>query len=167
MQPLDLDSRRRLYAIVRDNPGLHFREIQRMSGQSVSVAGHHLHYLTKHGLIKVENDRRFLRYYPLHFSTEDARAMSLLRQGSARRIISELLMGECTFSGLQARTRLSAASISEHLKRMEALGIIGRDKAGTYAYRILDEGEIIQLLIVYKESFVDRIVDRVLETWEF
>src|SRR3989339_2062449 len=166
----ELESRRRIYEIVTQNAGIHFREVERKSRLSVAVTKHNLDYLTKHDIIKSERDGRNLRYYPLHFNLQNIKIMNLLRQEGIRKILLCMLSKDRTFfSNIVKSTGLSASTVSEHLKRLEEKNIIkphNKDNK-TYYSLIINKNDLVRLLIAYRESFLDRLVDRIIDTWEF
>ena len=63
---------------------------------------------------------------------------------------------------------LSPSTVSWHLKKLERGDIIGFIKKGrSTSYNILiDKEKIITLLITYKESFFDSMINRVIEMWD-
>jgi len=81
---LELEARKRLYQIVRDFAGCHFREIERISALPTGTVKYHLDYLSKFGLIKPVKKDNALRYFPRGLASEHKRLLSLLRQKSVR-----------------------------------------------------------------------------------
>src|SRR3989338_6009320 len=84
---LELDARKRIYDMVREFAGCHFREIERKSGLSTGSVSYHLGYLARHGLIKEEKEGNAARYFPKEFRPENKKLLSLLRQKSIRSIL--------------------------------------------------------------------------------
>jgi predicted transcriptional regulator len=165
---LELDARRGIYETVKKYAGSHFREIERKSGLSTGSVRYHLDYLTKRGLIKEERDGNTLRYFPKEFKSENTRLLGLLRQESIRRIILFLLTHRgCSHEEIVEAVGVSPSTISWHLKKLEEYNIVGSTRQGRVKnYQILiNEEEIINLLITYKESFLDALVDRVIDMW--
>ena len=60
---LELDSRRRIYEFIKNNPGTHMREIQRRLEMPIGVLKFHIQYLVKHEIITEKPDRYYKRYY--------------------------------------------------------------------------------------------------------
>lgn len=166
---LELEARRKIYDAVKEFAGSHFREIERKSSLSTGFIKYHLSYLTKHGLIKEERDGNNLRYYPRELGSENKKLLGLLRQKSIRSILLFILTHKnCNHGQIVESVGLSPSTVSWHLKKLEESSIIGFVKQGRKtAYTILiDEEKIISLLITYKESFLDSVVDRVVDMWE-
>jgi len=166
---LELDARRKIYDAVRKFAGCHFREIERKSGLSTGFIKYHLNHLTKHGLIKEERDGNNLRYYPREFGSENKKLLGLLRQKSIRKIILFVMThNNCSHEQIARYVGLSPSTVSWHLKKLGEFSIVGFKKQGRKAaYTILtDKEKIINLLITYKQSFLDSMVDSVIEMWE-
>jgi predicted transcriptional regulator len=166
---LELDVRKKIYKIIRQSAGCHFREIERRSNLSTGTVKYHLGFLTKHGLIKEDRDGNNLRYYPKEFDQENKKLLGLLRQQSIRKILLFILMHKnCNHEEIVQYVRLSPSTVSWHLKKLEENNVVGFIKKGrkTFYYILIDEEKIKVLLITYKESFVDSMIDRVIEMWE-
>jgi len=166
---LEVDLRRKIYQIVRNYAGAHFREIVRKSKLATGSVKYHLDYLTKQGLIKNEKEGNNLRYYPRSFKAENKRIMGFLRQKRIRDIILFVLTRDnCNHEMIVKFVRLSPSTVSWHLKKLEDASIIGFAKKGrrTHYNILIDKKEVMNLLITYKESFFDNIVDNIVEMWE-
>ena len=88
---LELDLRNKIYLLVKKHAGCHFREIERKSHLPASSLKYHLDYLAKYGLIMEERNGNNIRYFPKEFNTHNKVLLSLLRQGSIRRILVFLI----------------------------------------------------------------------------
>jgi len=166
---LELDVRRKIYEIVKKFAGCHFREIERKSGLSTGSVSYHLHYLARHGLIKEEKEGNKSHYFPAGFKSKNIRLLALLRQKSVREILLFILTHDnCGHKEIVQSVGLSPSTVSWHLKKLEENNIVEFTKHGrkTAYHIVIDEEEIIHLLITYKKSFLDTMVDRVIEMWE-
>jgi predicted transcriptional regulator len=164
---LELDTRKRIYELVKRSAGCHHREIERRSGLSSGSVKYHLAYLARHELITEQREGNTVRYFPRSFA-QDKRLLSLLRQQSSRAILLSILLHPMTNQEMIARDAgLSASTISWHLKKLEEESVVHGSRSGrTVHYTlIIDKEELIKLLITYKESFFDDLVDRVIEMW--
>lgn len=165
---LELDSRRRIYEVVKKHAGSHFREIERKADMPAGTVRYHLSYLSRHGLIKEEKDGRKTRFFPRELRAENQKLLGLLRQKSVRDMILTILSDEnYNHERIVKAVGISPPTVSWHLKKLEECGVIESKRAGRNVfYRLLaDKEEIIKLLITYRESFVDELVDRVIEMW--
>jgi predicted transcriptional regulator len=166
---LDLKSRRKIYDLVKQYAGCHMREIQRTSGMSFGTVSYHLSYLQKHHLIKEERDGIHLRYYPLTTDIYDERILALLRQRSVRNILLSIMAHEgCSHQDIVSSIHLSPSTTTWHLKKLLDSDIIRSERRGKYnAYLFnVPKESIMNLLITFRESFLDSLVDSFLELWE-
>ncbi|MCB9362064.1 winged helix-turn-helix transcriptional regulator [Candidatus Woesearchaeota archaeon] len=166
---LDLEQRRRIYDIVQKLPGLHFREIQRQVQLATGSVTHHLHYLARAGLIEEQKDQSNLRYFPKEFSKSSTELMSLLRQRSIRRILVCIIDKEpVSHEQITQFVAISPSTITFHLKRLEQQNIIESKKQGRNKFFTLktDKEQLTKLLITYKETFLDSLIDNIIEMWD-
>ncbi len=166
---LELESRKKIYDVVKKFAGCHFREIERKCNLPTGTVKYHLSYLTKHGLVKEEKDNGSTRYFPKDFKSENKRLLGLLRQKKVREIILFILTNpNCNHEQIVKAVQVSPSTVSWHLKKLQENNIVGFIKNGrktSYNILIVKE-EIVKLLITYQESFLDSVVDRVIEMWE-
>jgi predicted transcriptional regulator len=166
---LELESRRKIYEVVRKNAGGHMREIQRVAGMSFGVVSYHLSYLGKYNLIKEEKDGTYVRYYPVTIDINDKKLLALLRQRSVRTILLFIVVHEgCSHQEISAGVSLSPSTTTWHLKKLTDSGIIvSEKKIKVKAYSLgIPRERLMNLLITYRESFLDNLVDGLLELWE-
>lgn len=166
---LELDARRKIYFIVKKYAGSHFREIERKSGLSTGPVKYHLDYLTKEGLIKREKKDNNVRYFPKEFTEENKEIMGFLRQESIRKIIIHILTSNgCAHEDIVNAVTLAPSTVSWHLKKLESAGVLGSARHGrkTFYSLLVDKNRIANLLISYQESFLDKLVDNIVEMWE-
>jgi len=167
---LELETRKKIYLAVKKFAGSHFREIQRKSELAVGSVQHHLHALVKSGLIREVKTGNNIVYFPREFESENTVLLGLLRQENIRKIILFIMMNkDCNHEQIVNYVNLSPSTISWHLKKLQQEGVVKADKQGrkTFYKLTCDEKEIVNLLITYQESFVDKLVDRVIEMWTF
>jgi|SRR3989338_39050 len=161
---LGLENRKKIFEIVRKNGGCHFRELERRSGMAHGTLKYHLGFLARHGLIVEKKDGNNVRYF-LKEVKEDLEIICLLRQKSIRQIILFLAENGKAHHGKIANfVKLSGATVSWHLGKLVRRGIV---KCENGAYILLyPREEIVRLLVSFRESFFDSMVDRVIEMWE-
>jgi predicted transcriptional regulator len=169
-QPLELETRKRLYKIIEKSPGLHFREIQRRSGIAVGSLQYHLDYLQKHDFLVSQKEGKFVRYYAMRTKkiVEDKPLMALLRQEQPRHILLFLLQRKfATNERIAEEVQLSQSTTSAYLKKMVETGAIQKRKSGRKTHFFVAEKEkVAALLAQYKKSFFDGLVDNFVEVWE-
>lgn len=166
---LELESRKKIYEVVRHHAGCHMREIQRAADLSFGMVSYHLSYLVKHSLIKEEKDGNYVRYYPVTIDIKDEKLLALLRQRSVRNILLFILMHEgCSHQEISVGVNLSPSTTTWHLKKLIDNGIVVSDKkvkGKAYSLGVPKE-RIVNLLITYRESFLDTLVDGLLDLLE-
>jgi predicted transcriptional regulator len=166
---LSLDSRRKIYEIIEENPGLHFRELERRTGIAIGSLQYHLEFLQKKHLIKTFRQGKFLRYYSVKESVvEEKAAMSFLRKPSARKIILFLFdKGKANNLDISKAVELSPSTTSWHLDQLVKEEVLGKEKRGRESlFFIVKPNEVAALLVEHKGSFVDELVDNFVEVWE-
>jgi predicted transcriptional regulator len=165
---LELDSRRKIFEVVKKFAGSHFKEIERKSNLPSGTVKYHLAYLAKRGLISEEKDGNNVRYFPRQFKPGNRKLLSLLRQKTVRNILLFILThSECNHEQIVSAVHVSPSTVTWHLKKLEENKIIESRKDGrkTFYTIVIDKEEIVNLLITYRESFLDSLVDRVIEMW--
>jgi predicted transcriptional regulator len=160
--PLQLENRKRIYECVRGNPGLHFREIQRRTGMPIGVLDYHLNYLVQRGLVAVTKQEGFSRYYPGgQIGVDKMRLLSCLRQEIPRGIILYLLRNPgATHGQLLQNFAISGGTLSYHIKKLVSRGVVSVEKKGRESHlSVVDPEVVTDLLMIYKRTFLDRLVD--------
>ncbi|MBN1941635.1 MAG: winged helix-turn-helix transcriptional regulator [Candidatus Diapherotrites archaeon] len=165
-----LDSRQRIYNLIDQNPGLHFREIQRRTNLAVGSLQYHLDYLVKKHLIKIEKRGKFTRYYAVMGLQlgEAQTTMSLLRQESLRKIVIFLLTKKrVNNTRISKALALSPSTVSWHLDKLVDSGVVEKKRRGRKIfYKLTNPDEAANLLRIYRKSFVDELVDSFVGIWE-
>ncbi|MFQ6127878.1 MAG: winged helix-turn-helix transcriptional regulator [Thermoplasmata archaeon] len=167
-EALDLENRKRIYDYVSRYPGTYLREIQKDLKLEMGVLEYHLNYLEKKGLLSSEMDGRLRRFYVSEeVAFLDRKLLGLMRQRIPRKIaIRALLESEVSFDDLRKDLGISKSTLSFHLKKMRNLGILQERRRGRrMIYSIRKEDEVAAILITYKSSFLDDLVDRFAEVW--
>ena len=161
--PSSGDLRKNIYNCICENPGIRYRELIRLVGTTNGVLSYHLGILEKNGEIRVErqNNNRVTRYYIVNVPKEDSDIIGYFRSRVIRSIIFFVLKNEfCTFNEIVDHVEKAPSTISWHIKRLREAGIIstnyGNDR---FIYSITDKLIINRVLLEYKETFTDRIIE--------
>lgn len=161
---LDLAMRRRLYAVVRDYPGIHLREAARQLDTSLTLVEYHLGILRGHGLVSTEKDEHYVRLYPKQPGAapeaRDRAAVALLRERLPLQVTLHLLdQGPAKHKDVADRLALGKSKLSFHLRKLEAAGIVVKDAEGRFA--VADPARVQRLLLLFpptsdlREEFAD------------
>lgn len=164
---LENEHRRTIYNFVKENPGLHMRELQRQLEIPLSTLEYHLDYLEKKEIVSQEDDRRYCRYFAEDYSTYEKTLLSALRQRRLREIILLVLSEELLcFKDLARDIKIADSTLSHYLRFLSEKEILVREKIGSETcFRIAFEDIVVRSLLCYKSSFVDKLVDNVLSSF--
>ncbi|WP_457554548.1 winged helix-turn-helix transcriptional regulator [Candidatus Pyrohabitans sp.] len=120
-----MDARRRIYEVVSCFPGVHFREIQRITRLGNGCLRYHLNVLERCGAIESEKYGRRLRYYPRGMNSYQKKLLALLHLDTARRILVFLLNHSGARHGDIARVlKLSPSTVSWHMRKLVECGVV-------------------------------------------
>ncbi|MFQ6059815.1 MAG: winged helix-turn-helix transcriptional regulator [Thermoplasmata archaeon] len=165
---MELENRRKIFSFVSKNPGAYFREIQKELGLGTGVLEYHLGYLIKKKLLSFEVIGRRKRYYvSKEIPHPDKRTIALMRQKILRRIVMHTILNpNCSFGDLRKEFGISKSTLSFHLKKLEDAEIVESFKRGREKFfRVTNPEETARILISYKSSFLDSVVDSFAEVW--
>jgi predicted transcriptional regulator len=164
---LENERRKRIYSIIETSPGIHLRELQRITNLPLATLEYHLNYMTRKKVIIRETDTHYTRYYTKPLDPEDKKILSALRQNRMREIVLLIAAaGKSKFQFLMDRLNLPRSTLSFYLKYLVDHNILAKDKIGyENIYTIKDEDRIAKVLIAYRSTLLDRLVDKALTTW--
>ncbi len=166
--PLELDTRKRIYSLVESTPGIHFREISRRLDIPMGVVEYHLHYLLKKDMIIAKMEGRYKRYYTEgKVGSRDKKVLAFLRKEVPRNIIMHLMLEPGTrHKDLKVKLGISGSTLTFHLKKMIKKEVVKEEEVeGGKGYFVVDPEAVSRTLIVFKRSFMDDLVDSFTETW--
>lgn len=164
---LFLNVRKKIYCFVEKYPGIHFRELQRKTKLAIGNLGYHLKYLEKLDLIKGERLLGKKLFYPAGLNDYERKILGILKQKNFRKIIIKLLNKNQNHRYFVKYLNLSPSTVTWYLVSLDDIGILVVQKKGREKfYQLKNKQEIIKIIITYKESFLDKLVDRFVDTWE-
>lgn len=160
-------ARNNIIEIVRDFPGLHYREAQRLSGLATGAFQYHLGILEKSGQLVKEHEGGYIRLYPQEITAYERKILGYLRQDTIRKILIYFMEEpSIRVSELSRRTGLSESTVSYYLKRLRKSGIIEVAQNNPRHFKLTDHKVTATLLLRYRRSFLDRLVDNFVSLWE-
>jgi predicted transcriptional regulator len=164
---LENENRRKIYDVIVENPGIHLRELQRVLDTPLTTLEYHLSYLVRRKIIHSENDQHFKRYYAKPLEKEDKKVIVALRQKRLREIVLLVLSKEkVKYQFFCEYLNLPNSTLSFYLKYLVDNGILAKEKVGYETlYTVKDEDRVAKVLIAYRSSFLDKLVDKSLDTW--
>lgn len=157
----DSDRKAQILNLVKQLPGIRYRELLRVTGLSNGVLTHHLKGLEECKVIKIDRQPGSTRHYPSDISENEYNLLPFIRHDVTRQILSFILDHDmCTFSEIVEHTKNFPSTISSHLKRLKEAQIIHvHYRERHQMYRIVNRETVIDVLAKYRVSFVDRAVD--------
>lgn len=164
----DIESRKKIYELISNAPGLHMREIHKRLNIPLGTVEYHLMYLEDNDLVIAKEEGRYKRYYPKGVMGSDVRRiLSLLRQDIPRRIVIYLLEHpNATFGDISEQFDIAASTLSFHITKLIKKDIVERVKMGrTSLFRVKYPDMVVKVLIAHKRSFLDELVERFVSTW--
>jgi len=128
---------------------------------------YHLSYMTRKKIVFAEMEDHHKRYYTKPFDSEDKKVLSALRQKRMREIVLTVMACEkAKYQMLADCLKLSHSTLSGYLKYLVSKDILAMEKIGyENLYTVRDEDRVAKVLIAYKPSFLDKLVDKTLKTW--
>ncbi len=165
----ELGTRRKIYEEIVLNPGLHFRELQRRLDMPVGMLEYHLNVLIREELIVAKKDGAYTRFFANTVMThEERKLMGVLRNEIARKIVIFLLeRGRAKQKEITQYVGLSPSTVSYHLGKLLKSDIIEREVEGRESYYTPKDPELLaRVLIKYRRSFLDSLVDNFAKLWE-
>ncbi len=164
----ELETRRVIFELVNEVPGLHFREIMRRLGISTGNLTYQLNYLVKHGIIIIVEDENLKRYYPSgKLNEKEKRILGVLRNETSRGLVLFVLLNpNSEFSKIAENFDLKLSKVSYYLNKLVDKEILRKVRKGrNVIYNVVDEVIVANVLITYKPTFMDAVVDSFIEAW--
>jgi len=162
---LVLEVRKDIYDLVAGHPGIHLRELARLSGLSMSTLRYEVDVLVKHEYLVRRDEGGFSRFY-IHgkIGAGDKRLLAVLRRELPRGIVVYLLANDGGTPGEIAKAfEIGPSKLSYHLSTLNDAGVIGFEQIGRQRrYSVVDEDTVVSVLIRYRPSFKDKLLDRYL-----
>ncbi|MFB6154868.1 MAG: winged helix-turn-helix transcriptional regulator [Haloferacaceae archaeon] len=169
MDDLELESRRQIFQYVLDNPGIHFRGLVEAFDYAQGTLQYHVRWLVDEGLLESSEDGSYTRYYPAEsFDEGDQTVMNALRRTISRRIVAYLAAeGPLTTTDLSDRLDRSRSTVSWHLSKLSEANLVEKERDGRRVlYHLTDAERVTYLYTVHRQTFTDRLVDRLFDLWD-
>ena len=165
---LELDARRRIYRHIETHPGVHMRQLARDLTMPLGTLEYHLHHMESAGLLSTREEGRFKAYFTNEMmDRRDKDILYWLRQRIPRRISTALLLNPgWTHRDLIQDVGVGASTVTFHLKKLLNSQIVREERHGRMKrYWVVDPERVANVLIRYRQSFLDDLVDRFAEAW--
>jgi len=157
------ETRERVAARIRDDPGIHFNAVVRASGLARGQVQYHLRRLIRTG--RVVADERYGRthYFPPEYDEWERGALALLRRETAAEVVGLLLdEGELPAPAVAERVGIARSTLSHHLDHLTERGLVGtcRDADGRVVLAPAAPERTARLLRSAEPTLPERLVDR-------
>ena len=164
---LENERRGEIYDFIKKNPGLHFRELQRRLKLPLTSLEYHIDYMVRKKILLKESGKHYSRYYVKHLDEYDKKILKSLRQRRLREIVLILLSKKkAKYSFLLESLNIPPSTLSFYLKYLVENKVIGRNKIGyENIYSIKEKDRIAKVLMTYRSSFLDKLIDKTMNTW--
>ncbi|MEW5761241.1 MAG: transcriptional regulator [Candidatus Thermoplasmatota archaeon] len=133
----------------------------------MGVLEYHLNYMCEKEVVASKMNKYYKRYYPVGIGAKEKVMVSALRQKPLRDIVLFLILNpSSSHKKIMDKLQLGASTLSFYLNELVEKMIVSRRKVGRISeYDVIDKDSVIKVLITYKPSFIDMVVDRFLEVW--
>jgi predicted transcriptional regulator len=164
---LENERRGEIYEFLKKNPGLHLRELQRRLNLPLTSLEYHIEYMVRKKVLVKESSKHYSRYYATPLKEEDKRILKSLRQRRIREIVLILLSKKkAKYSYLHEKLGIPASTLSFYLKYLIKNNIVNKSKIGyENIYSIKQEEKVAKVLMTYRSSLIDKLIDKTLNTW--
>lgn len=149
----------KLIQVIKQNPGIKYREIMRYTGLKNGVLSHHLDKLVKSGIIQVIREPRQTRFYPLEISENDSKIIKNLRRETTRKIIHCLMINKkgLSFNQIVEYVKKAPSTVSFYLSQLVDEGVVmltldERKKK----FQVKDRESVDKLIEDYQPGFLDK-----------
>ena len=139
---LEQNSRSNIYNVIKENQGIHLREICRKLDKKMGVIQYHIHVLEKANLIDSMKEGRYRRFFIHNENGVDTKiVMCFLQRESSRKILEYLLFNEekTSHGELADFLGISSQAITWHMKKLDEKGVVSFEKCGKQKYYFLTE----------------------------
>ncbi len=164
---LENENRRKIYSIIEGSPGIHFRELQRVIDIPLTTLEYHLSYMTRKKIVFGEKEGHYRRYYTRSLDNDDKKFLCAVRQKKMREIVLFVISHQkVKYQALADNFGLPNSTLSFYLKYLLEKDILLKERVGYESiYAVKDEDKMTKLLISYKSSLLDKLVDKTLSAW--
>lgn len=149
----DVLSRKRIYDLIWQYPGLHLRQVQRLAALDLSLVEYHVNQLEKQGIITSFEQGGYRRFFPLAspeqpVTSDDRRILGLLRQEVPFAVVMLLLdRSTALHKEIAEAVGKSKSALTYQLKKLAAAGVIRKTPRGEERGFSLEDPERIRRLL--------------------
>lgn len=129
---LEHPRRHRIYEIVKDVPGVHFRELRRRLDTGAGILEHHVRKLADANLVTVEEtDSHRCFFEKGRFDRDQRRALAGMKAHGARRVANAIeRRADASLSEIAEEAGLAVSTVCHHVQRLEDLDVVEAERVG-------------------------------------
>lgn len=161
------ETRKRIYNLIAQNPGLHLSKIAELLKMSKPLAEYHLQRMEKEEKITVLKETGYSRYYIYSEEIEpkDKKIFSLLRKDIPLKIVLFLANHKhAKHKEILKYLNIAPSTLSYHLNNLIKQGIVIAQRYGDEkGYALKNEKELLAFVLKYRLHIV---VDGFKELWD-
>lgn len=131
--------RARITQQVRENPGIHFREIARALGLSPGQASHHLHRLLEEGFVVQRRAGGYAHFFANGAPLEHRAHQAALRQASRRAVALAVRAAPLSLRELSHATGYAESTLHHHVRVLQSAGVLAAHGTRPVRYALRDE----------------------------
>ncbi len=164
---VDQPTRRRIADDIREHPGSSARDIQRRLGLGWGETAYHLDRLVRGGAVRRERGGRRDYYFGPELTWEDRKLLQALTSPTQRALLLTISAAPpISFHDLCERVQAGKSTVSFHLSRLVAQGIVEAVPTGTgKLYSVPQSERIRSLFAAHRASFAERLVESFAESF--
>ena len=152
---LELETRRRLYQLLQDYPGLHEREAARQLRTSQALVNFHRAILEENGLLSVDRADGHLRMFaksPEAPTPTERLLLAALRNRNNLHLTLLLLDFKRPAKHLELAegARMAKSTVSFYLRKLETAGVVEKTEDGLFA--VIQPRRVHQLLTKFRPT---------------
>ncbi|MHA7733790.1 hypothetical protein [Nitrosopumilus sp. S6] len=157
-----------LLEIINKNPGLSFRDLQKLSGYPFGTLSNSLNNLAKDSKIITKRSARRTNYFPRDIPFKEYPTLINLRKETSKNIILFLVEHQKgTFSEIQSSVNKAPSTVSLTLTNLIEENIVIRVKGLRPHFKLADAKITLDALNRIEPSVVDKMKDRFADTFSY
>lgn len=157
-----------LLEIINKNPGLSFRDLQKLSGFPFGTLSNSLNNLEKDSKIIPKRSARRVNYFPRDIPSKEYTTLINLRKETSKRIILFLVERQKgTFSEIQSSVNKAPSTVSLTLTNLIEENIVIRVKGLRPHFKLADTKITLDALNRIEPNVVDKMKDRFVDTFSY
>jgi DNA-binding MarR family transcriptional regulator len=124
---LEQKRREMIFNYIKENPGEHFRGIQKALGLEVGVVAHHINILEREDLVKSRQDGMYRRFYPMDTKIDIKLILTKIQERILNRVKTNPGVSQKTIA---THLGINRKVVNYHIKILQDAGFVYTEKQG-------------------------------------